>query len=54
MGERHQRPVLGEAETNNVVFWGSDEAVMMFVVGLCPRPRAEVSGESEVFRDPSV
>jgi hypothetical protein len=25
---------------------------MMLLVSLCPRPSAEVSGESEVFRDP--
>jgi hypothetical protein len=31
MGERRQRPILGEAKTDNVIFWGSDEAVMMFV-----------------------
>jgi hypothetical protein len=32
-------------------FWGSDEATMLSWVGLCLRPRAEASGESEVFRD---
>jgi hypothetical protein len=26
---------------------------MMLLVSLCSRPSAEVSGESEVFRDPS-
>jgi hypothetical protein len=25
---------------------------MMLLVSLCPRPSVEVSGESEVFRDP--
>jgi hypothetical protein len=29
MGERRQRPVSGEAETNNAVFWSSDEAAML-------------------------
>jgi hypothetical protein len=31
MGEQRQRLVSGEAKMDNVVFWGSDEAVMMFV-----------------------
>jgi hypothetical protein len=52
IGERRQRLVLGEAETDNVVSGASDEAVMMLWVGLCPRPSAEASGESEVHPRP--
>jgi hypothetical protein len=45
--------VLGRGGDGQCRFWGSGEAVVSSGVGLCPRPRAEGSGESEVFRDPS-
>jgi hypothetical protein len=38
MGERHQRSVSGEVETDNVVS-RSDEAVLMLLVSLRPRPQ---------------
>jgi hypothetical protein len=51
MREWHQRPVSGEAETNDVISGGSDETVLMLRVGLCPCPSAGVLGELEMFRD---
>jgi hypothetical protein len=40
---------LGRGEDRGRHPRGSDETVMMLWVGLCPRPNARVSGESEMF-----
>jgi hypothetical protein len=50
MGERHQRPVSGEAETDNA-FSGAQTRRRCCHESACVRdPSVEASGESEVFR----
>jgi hypothetical protein len=52
MGERRQRPVSGEAETDNAIS-GARTRRRCCCGSACVRdPRAEASDESEVFRDP--
>jgi hypothetical protein len=52
MGERRQRPVLGEAKTNNAISRAETRRRCCRGSACVRDPRAEASGESEVFRDP--
>jgi hypothetical protein len=52
MGERRQRPVSDEAETDNAVSGAWTRRRCCRGLARVRDPRAEASDESEVFRDP--
>jgi hypothetical protein len=53
MGEWRQRPISGEAETDNADSRARTRRRCHRGSACVQDPRAEASGESEVFRDPS-
>jgi hypothetical protein len=54
MGERCQSLVSGEAETDNAISGARTRQRCCHELAHVEDPRAEASGESEVFQDPSA